>query len=111
MPTYTFRPPVREAVPFVTRGTPDAQRTPWRFFAAPLARGVNVFALVGGGFTEEQPAEALIAHVYHGGHVHPLTQAEVDALTAAGYGPYITTDAVDSGLFGRGLFGRGRFGR
>jgi hypothetical protein len=29
-------------------------------------------------------------YVYLGGHIHTITQAESDVLTAAGYGQYIT---------------------
>lgn len=38
--------------------------------------------------------------VYYGGHVHPIDDDEVTALTAAGYGAYITctTSAFTSGF-------------
>jgi hypothetical protein len=43
-----------------------------------------------GSFTESQPFDdSLIAHTYHGGHVHTLTATEEADLTAAGYGAYI----------------------
>ncbi len=32
---------------------------------------------------------SLIAHIYHGGHIHPLTAQEEADLIAAGYGDYI----------------------
>ena len=59
-------------------------------FLKPGRRGRNVFKLVDGTYTEWQPAfPEEIAHIYHGGHVHELTEQEVTDLTAAGYGDYI----------------------
>lgn len=79
-------------------------------------RGRNVFALSDGTFTETQPpnwnpqnpsapyavtydgvtqtstsfsAATYVTKVYWGGCANPVTAAEVTALTAAGYGPYI----------------------
>jgi hypothetical protein len=43
-----------------------------------------------GSFTESQPFDdSLVAHIYHGGHVHTLTASEEADLIAAGYGAYI----------------------
>lgn len=36
------------------------------------------------------PDEAGISHVYLGGHVHTVDEDEAAALTAAGYGDYLT---------------------
>lgn len=56
----------------------------------PGPRGRNVFKLTDGSFTESQPMDnSLIAHIYHGGHIHPLTAAEETDLRTAGYGDYI----------------------
>lgn len=53
--------------------------------------GRNVFKLIDGTYTEDDPwDESVIAKVYHGGHVHQLTAEEAAELTAAGYGDYIT---------------------
>lgn len=57
----------------------------------PGERGRNVFKMTDGSFTESQPNDdSLISHIYHGGHVHPLTATEESDLIAAGYGSYIT---------------------
>lgn len=102
----TFTPPDRgNRVPTVLPTTPERQRSPWQFFAPTIARPVNVFLLVDGTFTETQPRDSsTIAHTYHGGHVHSVSDSEAAALTAAGY------TVVASGAFGDGLFGDGYFG-
>ena len=54
-------------------------------------RGRNLFLLNTGAYTERQPYDlSTISKVYYGGHVTPLTAAEVTSLTNAGYGAYIT---------------------
>lgn len=84
MPSFT--PPTD---PFVKFALPHERG----IFAAlrGFPRGRNVFKLVDGSFTENQPADpALIALTYHGGHIHPLTAEEQADLVAAGYGAYIS---------------------
>jgi hypothetical protein len=54
-------------------------------------RAPNVFKLVDGSYTTTQPydwpyAGAVIAFTYYGSHTYTVTQAEADALTAAGFG-------------------------
>ena len=57
----------------------------WRFYG-PGVRGKNVYRLTDGSFTESQPGDAsLIDRVFHGGHDNYVTDAEADALVAAGY--------------------------
>lgn len=57
----------------------------------PFPRGRNVFKLVDGTFTENQPMDpAVIEKVYHGGHVHTVSGQEQADLVAAGYGDYIS---------------------
>ncbi len=56
----------------------------------PLPRGRNVFLKTDGTFTEMQPSQEDISFTYHGGHQHSITASESAALTAAGYGAYIT---------------------
>lgn len=57
----------------------------------PGPRGRNVYKLVNGTFTENQPSDmTTVAVLYHGGHVHTLTAAEQADLVAAGYGDYIS---------------------
>lgn len=56
-----------------------------------LPRGRNVFRLLDGTYTENEPADmALVATTYYGGHVYDITSDEAADLTAAGYGSYIT---------------------
>lgn len=61
-----------------------------RFYPA-SPRGRNVFWLLDGTFTENDPADpADIRKVFYGGHDTELTADEEAALTAAGYGAYIS---------------------
>lgn len=84
MPSFT--PPTDLFVSFASRyetGIMAALR--------PFPRGRNVYKLVDGSFTENQPSDpAKIDKIYHGGHIHPLTAEEEADLTAAGYGAYIS---------------------
>ena len=58
---------------------------------SPNPRGRNIYKLTSGSFVEYQPAdEDTIEKVYYGGHVIEIDATEVAALTAAGYGSYIT---------------------
>ena len=82
----TFKPPTDDLVYWAE---------PWERgilrFLQPGPRGRNVFKLVDGSFTEDQPyPDDLIAKTYHGGHIHELTAQEEADLRAAGYGDYIT---------------------
>jgi hypothetical protein len=82
----TFLPPTDN---FVTWGEPDEEGI--FAYLRPGPRGRNVFKLVDGNFTESQPSDmTTVEKVYHGGHVHTLTDAEEADLIAAGYGDYIT---------------------
>jgi hypothetical protein len=50
-----------------------------------------VFLLTDTTITENQPSDATrISKIYYGGHQTEVTAEEVAALTAAGYGSYIT---------------------
>lgn len=54
-------------------------------------RGRNVFWLTDGTFTEDDPPfQEDIRKVFYGGHENQITTEEEAALTAAGYGAYIT---------------------
>ena len=54
-------------------------------------RGRNVFLLNDGTITENEPGDpTTVSRVYHGAHRNIVTDAEAAALTAAGYGAYIT---------------------
>ena len=53
-------------------------------------RGRNVYKLVDGGYTENQPAVfEMIEKIYLGGHENILTAEEEADLIAAGYGDFI----------------------
>lgn len=81
----TFRPPTD---PFVTFSDGSSWGIMARLSGWP--RGRNVYKLVDGSFTEDQPyPDTLIEKIYHGGHIHELTAAEEADLIAAGYGAYI----------------------
>ncbi len=58
-----------------------------------IERGVSVL-VTGSTVTQvqypDQEAVQAADFAYLGGHIYPITQAEADTLTAAGYGAYIT---------------------
>lgn len=95
MPTFT--PPVTDTVPADYVGGNDrfypsepALRRLWGRFRQP-GRAPNVFKLVDGTYTTVQPYDwpyqgAVIDTVYYGAHTYTVSQAEADALTAAGFG-------------------------
>jgi hypothetical protein len=63
----------------------------WGKHVALSPRGRNVFLLTDTTITENQPSDAsTISKIYYGGHQTEVTAEEVAALTAAGYGAYIT---------------------
>jgi hypothetical protein len=85
----TFTPPTVNDVPFVFPQD-KANQAPWSHFA-PIARGVNVFKLTNGTYTQTQPDTwAEIAVLYYGGHSHTVSTAEAALLTAAGYAANLT---------------------
>ena len=87
MPTFT--PPTVNDVPPVYPSD-EKNQDPWRFFADG-PRGLNVWKLNDGSYTQAEPQTlANVAVVYHGGHIHPITAGEAALLTAAGYGAYVT---------------------
>lgn len=84
MPNFT--PPTD---PFVTFGS--RYETGIMASLRPFPRGRNVYKLVDGSFTENQPSDPeKIDKIYHGGHIHPLTASEETDLRNAGYGDYIS---------------------
>lgn len=58
-------------------------------FVRPGARGRNVYLLVDGTYTENEPDYEDIEKTYFGGHFNVVTDAEAASLTAAGYGAFI----------------------
>ena len=79
----TFTPPTAADVPAVF---PEDRRnqSPWRHFANGL-RGVNVWKLNDGTYTENEPDPEDVALVYLGAHTYTVDASEAAALTAAGY--------------------------
>jgi hypothetical protein len=66
-----------------------ANRLGGRIEASP--RGRNIFLLTNGTYTDNQPSSLdMVSKVYYGGHDNEITEDEVIALTAAGYGEYIS---------------------
>jgi hypothetical protein len=66
-----------------------ANRLGGRIEASP--RGRNIFLLTNGTYTDNQPSSlTMVSKVYYGGHDNEIDAAEVAALTAAGYGAYIS---------------------
>lgn len=87
----TFVPPTDNLLVFINRNQPYGLGYRLMRFFAPTARGRNVFWLTDGSFTENEPADqTTIQKTYLGGHSHDITAAESSALTAGGYGAYIT---------------------
>lgn len=86
MTTYYLSPPT-------VRQTPMALD---RFFARyPMNRGIAIIQRMDGTFYQSMsPAQTELETVqayWLGGYLHTITQAQSTALTAAGYGAYITT--------------------
>lgn len=87
---HMFRPPTVADVPTQLVGGDRIANRLARFFA-PQSRGKNVYKLVDQTFTEvDQSNYDVIEKVYHGGHVHTLTEEEYSDLLAAGYEDYLT---------------------
>lgn len=88
----TFRPPVVYTLPRVLPTTWGVERAHFRHYSA-LPVGVSVLKINGTYQTIQEPTiDQTIAaeEVYLGGHEYPLTAAQEAALTAAGYGAYIS---------------------
>jgi hypothetical protein len=91
-----FRPPTDDFVPLALPPEPDAsaeERLAYGLFRhyGNDPRGRNVFKLVDGTITENEPNDnTLIARTYFGGSNNIVSDAEVAELTAAGYGAYIS---------------------
>lgn len=98
--TLIFEPPTDDFV-FPVPHTPDSQmglvsnderrqRNLAKHYAS-TPRGRNVFLLVDGTVTENEPGDpAQVQRVYHGAHRNPVSAQEAAVLTAAGYGAYIS---------------------
>ena len=103
MTTYTFRTPGRTKVPLIEPNKPLDSQSPWKFFTPEIPMGVNVWWYTDNTISEAQPpfwdaftnADGTVSpgvhKVYYGGHDNPITAAEVDMLTTAGYASNITS--------------------
>jgi hypothetical protein len=89
---YIFEPTIAYDNPPTLPSTKPPARDLWRWYKA-RARGRTVIQRANGTFyTTDMPTSAELdsaLNYYLGGHVYVITQAEADALTAAGYGPNI----------------------
>lgn len=86
MPTFT--PPTENGPRFVD---PKKPRDFLWSHVAPLKRGIDVYKLTDGTYTETLPSDrTTIAIWYHGGHQHVIDAAEETALIAAGYSANLT---------------------
>lgn len=88
----TFTPPVAANGPRVLPSTRGAARALWRHYSA---RPVGQSVLKTGGVyvTKQTPTTTECAAadiVYLGGHVYTVDATEAAALTAAGYGTYLS---------------------
>lgn len=96
----TFKPPTDNFVSPVIAGefmngqylaATERRANQWGKHVALSPRGRNVFLLTNSVITENQPSDATtISKIYYGGHETEITADEQTALTAAGYGAYIT---------------------
>jgi hypothetical protein len=87
---HMFRPPTRFDGPTTLVGGDRVANRLARFYR-PRERGRNVYQLVDLTFTEvDQANYDVVLKVYHGGHVHELTEGEYTDLLAAGYSAYLT---------------------
>jgi hypothetical protein len=87
MPTFT--PPLKDGEPRHTKGRHPGDMLMRHYRSHPT--GTNVWKVVGDIYTERQPDDPdTVLVLYYGGHVHEVSDDEAAALTAAGYGAYIT---------------------
>jgi hypothetical protein len=87
---HMFRPPTAFDGPTTLVGGDRVANRLARFYR-PRERGINVYKLVDSTFTQvDQSDYTNITKVYHGGHIHQLTEEEYADLLGAGYGAYLT---------------------
>lgn len=83
--TRVFRTPAYDEIPNVESTTRGVERRFYRHFRYGK-RGINIFKLATGGYTEHQPFDpADTVYEYLGGHVYKVSMDEAAALEAAGY--------------------------
>jgi hypothetical protein len=87
---HMFRPPTAFDGPTTLVGGDRVANRLARFYR-PRERGINVYKLVDSTFTQvDQSDYTNFTKVYHGGHIHQLTEEEYADLLGAGYGEYMT---------------------
>ena len=79
----TFIPPIRSYDSPVLQE--DRNHVPAKFFDKGAPRGANVWVRNDGTLTETYPGLGKYTKLYHGGHIHTVTDEEAAVLTAAGY--------------------------
>jgi hypothetical protein len=83
----TFTPPTRDEVVYFGDDIGDNLFSRLRA----TARGVNVYKLTNGEYTENQPPNTEdISKVFYGGHTTEITATEQAELIDAGYEDFIT---------------------
>lgn len=88
----TLRPPVVYSLPRVTSRTRGPELAHFRHYS-PLPVGVSILKINGTYTTKQNPTMDEInsaTEFYQGGHEYELNAAQEAALTAAGFGAYIS---------------------
>jgi len=85
-----FRPPTDDIVRYSDFGGQGIAHRLFRFYK-PEPRGRNVYSMNDGSFSEADLVDpTTYTKIYFGGSENEVTAAEAAALTAGGYGAYIT---------------------
>lgn len=85
-PGYLFSPPIKYMQPLLSAESRGLARRLFRYYDG-IPTPTNIYVLVDGTVTESQPWDQnLIEHIYFGGHVTHVSDAEADVLADAGYG-------------------------
>ena len=113
----TFTPPTAQRTPAVLPSTRGVQYLLYRH-VRPLEQGLNLWKMPDGSYLLDQQPRHLsnpdpVNHAddantpvltYYGGHIYQVSDAEAAALTAAGYGAYLSAPLPDPNP-GNPLFG------
>lgn len=86
---WIFIPPIRRFNPGILPTTTGIERALRKYYKGPPV-GSNVYLMNDGTVTETPTDLNLVSKIYHGGHIVPITDEEVDMLVDAGYAEYIT---------------------
>lgn len=113
----TFSPPTLDRTPAVLPDTRGVQYALWRH-VRPMAQGLNLFKMSDGTYLlDQQPSNLsnpdpvradwdvnVPVFTYYGGHIYTISDAEAAALTAAGYGAYVTPLGYGFARYGTGVY-------